>query len=88
MVVGVRTESDHRLLAEAAGETVSKWRFLPGEKGRERSIVFQYRFSSTPRDDDPRTRVTADLAQATITITVDPRPEFGPDAWPSKQENN
>jgi TonB family protein len=78
----IAVQSPHILLGESAKECVSRWRFVPPSSPRKNPIFFHYGFSGNPRECNPSTIVTLDLQAPRVTVTVDPLPPFGPDAWP------
>jgi TonB family protein len=82
----ILVQGPHVLLGESAKATVSKWRFVPPPSTRNTSVFFHYGFSGTPRDCNPSTVVTVDLQAPRVTVTVDPLPPFGPDAFPSSPQ--
>lgn len=76
-------KTPHVLLGESAKQTVSKWLFVPPSSTSRKHVFFHYGFSGTPRDCNPSTIVTVDLQAPRVTVTVDPLPPFGPDAFPA-----
>lgn len=75
-------QAPHVILGESAKEMVPKWRFAPPPSVRKNSVFFHYGFSGTPRECNPSTILTVDLQAPRVTVTVDPLPPFGPDAFP------
>jgi len=82
----IAVQAPHVLLGESAKETVSKWRFIPPPFTAKNTIFFHYGFSGTPRECNPSTVVTVDLHTPRVTVTVDPLPPFGPDAFPETKK--
>jgi TonB family protein len=83
----IEVQAPHVLLGESAKAVVSKWRFSPLSSSHKYPIFFHYGFSGTPRECNASTIVTVDLNAPRITITVDPLPPFGPDAWSQSDDN-
>jgi TonB family protein len=83
----IAVDAPYTLLGGPAKETVSKWRFVPvpPPSSRKGYVFFHYSFSGTPRECNPSTIVAADLENRRVIITVDPRPPFGPDAFPKTE---